>query len=126
MIISDWIEFQIAFKMYIMHTTGIFTLKTPESLLHFSLDAFLKRIEESILNNRLNITLTQAEMLMALSTFIDIEESYESIHINVLPTIIKLCFKKLIEKNWIQLSPYSQIKNGCLNCFSDVQAAPAA
>ena len=126
MIISDWIEFQLAFKMYIMNTEGLFTLKDPRSLIHFYLDAFLKRIEESIGNNGVNISITQAEMLMALSTFIDIEESYETININILPHLIKLRFKKLIENNWIQLSPYSQIKKGCLKCFSDLEAAPAA
>ena len=126
MIISDWIEFQLAFKMYIMNTEGLFTLKEPSSLIHFYLDAFLKRIEESIGNNGVNISITQAEMLMALSTFIDIEESYETININILPHLIKLRFKKLIENNWIQLSPYSQIKKGCLKYFSDLEAAPAA
>jgi hypothetical protein len=126
MILSNWIEFQFAFNHYISKTVGLFTLYDDSHFIHFRLDYFFERIHERLRNNR-PLSLTQAEMFAALSTFIDIEESYHRLSINTFPINIKLYLKMYIEKKWIQLSPFSHIKADCLNVLGpNAQTASAA
>jgi hypothetical protein len=109
--IANWQEFKLAFKEYITNTIGIFTHYNPENLVHFNLDAFLERLTAH--NNLLSRT--QYEALIALSTFIGIQENYQNIHINTIPINVKLQFKILIERNLLYFSPLSEIKANCMN-----------
>jgi hypothetical protein len=113
--IADWQEFKLAFKSYITNTIGIFTQFNPANLTHFNLDAFLNKLNQ---NTHIMVINTQFEALSALSTFINIQEYHQNIHVNIIPMNVKLQFKTLIERNLLHLSLYSEIKTACMNVFT--------
>ena len=102
---TAWCRFNISFLKYIRETTGLFTLIENTSFPYFKLEQFLKRQCEGR-----PLSTTQVEMLMALACFIDIQEYSGNISIEMFPPHIKKQFKTLIEKNYIQLNPYSIIR----------------
>jgi hypothetical protein len=110
--ITDWTNFKEKFKEYILNTIGLFTINNPSSI--FNLDRFLIRQYEIVTNNK-KISITQIEMLMALSTFIDIQENLQTININIFPKDVIFQLQSLIINNLIQLHPYSDIKKYIMN-----------
>jgi len=110
--ITDWESFKNKFKEYILTTIGLFTIHNPSSI--FNLDRFFLRIHDNIINNK-KISTTQIEMLMALSTFIDIQESLQLINIEIFSKDIIIQLHTLIINNLIQLHPLSDIKKNILN-----------
>ena len=119
---TEWSSFKRGFNQYIRRTTGLFTLIDPSNLVYFDLDMFLARICE----RAGELSHTQAEMLMALSTYIDINEADAMFPFNIIPTRVILQFKNLIEKGWIQIHPFSVIKKGCLNYLGAKKAGSAS
>lgn len=119
MAFQDWLAFKKAFKNYIRTTIGLFTLLDNTSFTHFELDYFLERQANS---NRVP-TVLHIEMLMALSSFMDIEEG--NIHTNILPHKIKLFVKDLINRDLLLLNPYSKVKSECINYFEEALCASA-
>ena len=120
MAFQDWLSFKKAFKHYIRTTIGLFTLLDNTSFAYFELDYFLERQADSIRAP----TVLHIEMLMALSSFIDIEE--DNIDTIILKHKTKLFLKKLINRDLLQLHPYSKIKRLCLNYFEGTLTAGAA
>jgi len=118
--ITNWISFQTKFKTY-AKTPGLFTLYNTESLPYFQLEAFLDKC-----NSINKYSLTQTEMLVALSTFIDIQEMDGFLNFDIFPRKIVLILRSLIEKNLIQLHPFSKIKKSCLNFMKFQQVSMAA
>ena len=110
--ITDWNCFKNNFKDYILNTIGLFTINNPTPL--FALDRFLIRIYDAFINNK-NISTTQIEMLMALSTFIDIQENLKTINIEIFPKDVIFQLQPLIINNLIQLHPLSNIKKDIMN-----------
>ena len=108
--IEDWDTFKERFQIYITETAGLFTAHEPYQFRHLHLDSFLNRQFNRIINNIYPIKPVQAEMLMALSAFIDIEESIHPISIEIFPEDIVYYFKLLIGNNLIRLSPHSPIR----------------
>ena len=124
---TEWSSFKRGFNQYIRQTTGLFTLIEPTNLVYFDLDMFLARICE----RAGQLSHTQVEMLMALSTFIDMKEAEGVFPFNIIPVRVILQLKNLIEKGLIQIFPFSIIKKGCVNYMSvkkgtGTAAAPAA
>ena len=110
--ITDWDSFKEVFQEYILNTIGLFTINNPSPL--FALDRFLIRIYDAFINNK-NISTTQIEMLMALSTFIDIQENLKTINIKIFPRDVIFQLQLLIINNLIQLHPFSNIKKDIMN-----------
>ena len=108
---TEWSSFKRGFNQYIRQTTGLFTLIEPTNLVYFDLDMFLARICE----RTEQLSHTQIEMLMALSTYIDIKEAEMVFPFNIIPVRVIRQLKNLIEKGCIQIHPFSLIKKGCLN-----------
>jgi len=115
--IGDWDTFQDKFKQYITQTTGLFTLHEPEFFQHLYVPAFLDRILQGINDNK-KLSVTQIEVIMALSSFIDIIESIIAININIFPINVQVQIKTLIERGLIQLPPYSSIRYELLNSIN--------
>jgi hypothetical protein len=107
---TEWSSFKRGFNQYIRRTTGLFTLIDPSNLVYFDLDMFLARICE----RAGELSHTQVEMLMALSTYIDIKEAEAMFPFNIIPTRVILHLKNLIERDYIQIHPFSVIKKCCL------------
>ena len=104
--VTDWTSFKEEFKIYIITTVGLFTYSTPQ--ICFDLDRFLLRQYNSLLiKNKLG--LSQIEMLMALSTFIDILESKQKIDVNIFSKDIIIYLNVLIDTKHIQINPFSNI-----------------
>jgi len=102
--INDWNEFKIEFLKYILNTIGLFTVYEPSPI--FNLDNFLKIKKIH--------TITQIEMLMSLSTFIEIVEGTQNLNIEIFPTAITIQLKSLILNNLLKLHPFSILKNKIL------------
>lgn len=124
--IHTWSEFKQRFNNYIRNTIGLFTLLEDTSFIHFDLDRFLDRQ----VNGGTNNSITQVEMLMSLSTFIDIEESNGNLTSAALTAQAMIQFNCLIERRFLEIHPSSQIKKDCkpvsLFLISPVSAAAAA
>ena len=110
--ITDWESFKNKFKEYILNTIGLFTIHNPISC--FNLDRFLLRQYESLINNK-QISISQIEMLMALATFIDIQESKQTINIEIFPEEVIFQLQILIINNLLQIHPFSNIKKDIMN-----------
>ena len=123
MALHTWQEFKLAFNYYLSETVGLFTVEEP-MLEYFNLDQFLKRQHYHAINNR-DLSMMQVEMLMALSAFIDIQESAHNIRFDILPEEIIIYMKILIQNNRIGIHPASSIKNGCIN-HMDIEEIIAA
>jgi hypothetical protein len=104
--ITDWESFKNKFKEYILTTIGLFTIHNPSSI--FNLDRFFVRIHDNIINNK-KISTTQIEMLMALSTFIDILESKQKIDINIFSKETIIYLNVFIDTKYLQINPFSDI-----------------
>lgn len=111
--INTWPDFKQRFYNYIRNTIGLFTLLEDKSFIHFDLDRFLDRQVFNAQNDKRN-SITQVEMLMSLSTFIDIEESNNNLTSAALNMRVMNQFNYLIDKQLIQLHPCSQIKKDCM------------
>jgi len=109
MAINNWASFKRLFKKYISSTVGIFTLITETDFTYFDLDRFLEMRASTT-----NITMTQIEMLMALSTFIEIQEFINAVNFDIIPGPTKRQLKVLIEKDHLRLHPFSKLKRQCL------------
>lgn len=125
--ITDWTVLKGAFYHYIQTTTGLFTLINPRDLQYFNLDGFLERMIE--ISNPLS--LSQVEMIMSLATFLIHHECNKTLNSKILPKKVRLQFKALIERNVLQLNPFSQVKKTCLESsefpvFHDSPTAAAA
>ena len=110
--VTDWTSFKDKFKIYIVNTIGLFTINTPTQC--FDLDRFLIRQYESVINNK-QIRIQQIEMLMALSTFIDILESEQKIDINIFSKETILYLNVLIDTKYLQKNPFSNIIKNITN-----------
>jgi hypothetical protein len=119
---TEWSSFKRGFNQYIRQTTGLFTLIDPSNLVYFDLDMFLTRICE----RTGQLSHTQVEMLMALSTYIDIKEAEAMFPFNIIPTRVILHLKNLIEREYIQIHPFSLIKKGCLAYLGAKKAGSAS
>jgi hypothetical protein len=119
---TEWSSFKRGFNHYIRQTTGLFTLIDPSNLVYFDLDMFLARICE----RAGELSHTQVEMLMALSTYMDIKEAEAMFPFNIIPTRVILQLKNLIEKGLIQIHPFSLIKKGCLKYLGAKKAGYAS
>jgi hypothetical protein len=108
----DWHNFNNEFKNYILNTIGLFTINQPQSC--FNLERFLERRYICAINNN-KIHISQYEMLMALSVFIDIQENNQNINVETFPKNILLYLETLIQKNHLQLNPLSNLKNEIIN-----------
>ena len=104
--VTDWTSFKEEFKIYIITTVGLFTYSTPQ--ICFDLDRFLQRQYNSLLTKN-KLGLSQIEMLMALSTFIDILESKQKIDVNIFTKDIIIYLNVLIDTKHIQINPFSNI-----------------
>ena len=102
--INDWDDFKVEFLNYILNTIGLFTVYEPSPI--FNLENFL-RIKKLH-------TITQIEMLMSLSTFIEIIEGKQNLELEIFPTAIIIQLKGLILNNLLRLHPYSILKNKIL------------
>ena len=103
----NWLKFKTEFLKFIRETTGLFTLLNDTSFPYFNLEQFLKRQSEGRpLSN------TQIEMLMALSCFIDTQEAFGNITIDIFPIHVKQYIRILIEKNLLQINPFNNLKKG--------------
>jgi len=121
-IIMQYEEFKQSFSRYITETTGIFTQSESIYPRCFSLDRFLERQSISIARG-IPPSMTQMEMTMALSTFIDIMEGNQQIALHIFPEKTILELKALIQYRMIQLSPYSLIRKGCVE-YMDIDNSP--
>jgi hypothetical protein len=121
--IQNWQEFNTQFKRYIRETFGIFTVEQPD-LEYFNLNQFLRRQVYHARNNG-QLSMMQVETLMALSTFIDIQENIQNITFDIFPEEVVIQFKTLIENNLIRISPYSSIRLSCVNHMDIEEFAPA-
>ena len=110
--IYNWFDFKQRFNTYIRTTIGLFTLLEDTSFIHFDLDRFLDRQVNTALEGGRN-SVTQVEMLMSLSTFIDIEESNNNLTSAALTARVMNQFNYLIEKRFLEIHPFSQIKKDC-------------
>lgn len=110
--IHNWFDFKQRFNTYIRTTIGLFTLLEDTSFIHFDLDRFLDRQINTARTGGRN-SVTQIEMLMSLSTFIDIEESNNNLTSAALTVRVMNQFNYLIEKHFLQIHPCSQIKKDC-------------
>jgi hypothetical protein len=110
--IQNWGQFKDRFNHYIRNTFGLFTLRENTSFIHFDLDHFLARQVDNAQIDKPN-SITQNEMLMSLSTFIDIEEANDNLTSAALTARVMNQLHYLIEKNYIQIHPFSQIKKDC-------------
>lgn len=97
------------FNNYIRNTIGLFTLLEDTSFIHFDLDRFLDRQVTEGTNN----SITQVEMLMSLSTFIDIEEGNGNLTSAALTARAMIQFNYLIDRRFLEIHPFSQIKKDC-------------
>lgn len=77
------------------------------SLCYFKLDYFLEKCD--IMNEK-PFSLTQIEMLMALSTFIEIQESNGALEFEIFPAKIIRVMRSLIEKKILRLHPLSSLR----------------
>jgi hypothetical protein len=109
--VYNWPEFKAAFMNYIRTTCGLFTLLDDTSFPWFNLDAFLRAQTTRV---GFSLPVTHIEMLMSLACFIHIHEARGLVTINTFPDTNKLQLKTLIQQNLLQLSPFSQVKTGCL------------
>ena len=107
--IHTWPEFKMRFNNYIRNTIGLFTLLEDTSFIHFDLDRFLDRQVTEGTNN----SITQVEMLMSLSTFIDIEEGNGNLTSAALTARAMIQFNYLIDRRFLEIHPFSQIKKDC-------------
>ena len=107
--IHTWPEFKMRFNNYIRNTIGLFTLLEDTSFIHFDLDRFLDRQVTEGTNN----SITQVEMLMSLSTFIDIEEGNVNLTSAALTARAMIQFNYLIDRRFLEIHPFSQIKKDC-------------
>ena len=107
--IHTWPEFKQRFNNYIRNTIGLFTLLVDTSFINFDLDRFLDRQ----VNGGTNNSITQVEMLMSLSTFIDIEESNGNLTSSALTARAMIQFNYLIDRHFLEIHPSSQIKKDC-------------
>jgi hypothetical protein len=123
MSINNWGEFCKRFKSYIRDTTGLFIHLENVSFTYFNLNRFLEHQVNTLNNKR---SMTQIEMLMALSAFIDIQEAQGNLEAAIMPVIIMSYFNTLIEHKLLWISPYSEIKKGCRNLNSGTNSAAAA
>ena len=120
---QNWSAFKASFKTYIKNTIGLFTLADNNGFTYFELDYFLERqVDASSIQKK--PTLTQIEMLMALSTFMDIHE--DNINMQIFSHKFMLFFKTLIEKKYIVLSPLSNLNKKFLTYLKDTIDASAA
>lgn len=110
--ITDWKSFKNKFKEYILNTIGLFTIHNPS--LDFNLDRFLLRQNESLINNK-EMSISQLEMLMAIATFIDIQETKQIINIEIFPKEIIFQLQTLLINNLLQIHPFSNIKKDIMN-----------
>ena len=110
--IHNWPQFKVRFNYYIRNTIGLFSLLEDTSFIHFDLDHFLARQVYNAETGK-NNSITQVEMLMSLSTFIDIEEANNNLTSVTLPRQVMKQLNYLIEKGFIQINPFSQIKKDC-------------
>jgi len=108
----SWNSFKAAFKHYIMTTTGVFTLHEGSNFRYFDLDSFLER---QVTNLDRPLSVTHVEMLMALSCFIDIQESANTINAGTFGHTGRLRLKTLMERDFVRLSPFSQVKKDIMN-----------
>ena len=108
----SWESFKATFNLYAKNTIGLFTVFDTKSLCYFKLDYFLEKCD--IMNEK-PFSLTQIEMLMALSTFIEIQEANGTLEFEIFPVKIIRIMRSLIEKNILRLHPFSIIKKRCLN-----------
>jgi hypothetical protein len=102
--INDWNEFKIEFLKYILNTIGLFTVYEPSPI--FNLDNFLKIKKIH--------TITQIEMLMSLSTFIEIVEGTQNLELEIFPTAVIIQLKGLVLNNLLKLHQFSILKNKIL------------
>jgi len=104
--VTDWTSFKEEFKVYILTTVGLFTYSKPQ--ICFDLDRFLFKQYNNVLSKS-KLGLSQIEMLMALSTFIDILESKQKIDVNIFSKDIIIYLNVLIDTKHIQINPFSNI-----------------
>jgi len=107
----EWSDFKRGFNQYIRRTFGIFTLIDPANLIYFDLDKFM----DSIYGRDGALSISKVEMLMALSTFIDIKEAENAFTFNIIPHKTIIMLKNLIDKGLLQIHPFSTIKKECAN-----------
>jgi hypothetical protein len=120
--ITDWGHLKDDFHQYIRTTTGLFTLIHPEHLQYFNLDRFLERMTEK----PDPLSLSQLEMIMSLATFLTNHEMNNTLSFRILPRRVRLQFKTLIERNVLQLCPFSKIKKACrIILYNSLPAAAA-
>jgi hypothetical protein len=108
----SWNSFKQAFKDYIMTTVGIFTLYEGSNFRYFDLGQFLER---QVTNVNRPLSVTHVEMLMALSCFIDIQESANTVNGGTFGHTGRMQLKTLIERDLVRLSPFSQVKKDIIN-----------
>ena len=108
----SWESFKGTFNLYAKNTSGLFSIFDTNSLCYFKLDYFLEKCD--IMNEK-PFSLTQIEMLMALSTFIEIQEVNGTLEFEIFPVKIIRIMRSLIEKNILRLHPRSLVKQRCLN-----------
>ena len=124
----SWIHFKSQFKRYAVTTPGIFTVFNVTSLRYFDLDTFLENCVENTRNN-IPLTLTKIEMLMAFSTFMDIQEMTHEMNVDIVPRQVILNLRRLIRANLIQFHPHSILKKRCVSAVyndEDTMSAAAA
>jgi len=109
---QSWNHFKTQFKNYVKTTSDLFTSFDINSLRYFELDYFLEKCD--IMKEK-PFSLTQYEMLLALSKFIDIQEQSCVIDFEIIPSQIVQFLRSLIQKNLLQLHPESLIKQKCLS-----------
>lgn len=108
----SWADFKSIFKAYAKNTTGLFSKFDTNSLCYFELDYFLEKCD--IMNEK-PFSVTQVEMSMALSTFIEIQEANGTLDFNIIPGKIMRIMRSLIEKKILNLHPSSILKEECLS-----------
>lgn len=108
---ESWASFKSMFKIYAKNTIGLFTKFDTNSLCYFELDYFLEKCD--IMNEK-PFSLRQIEMLMALSTFIEIQEVNGDLDFEIFPAKIIRIMRSLIEKNILRLHPLSSLRQKCL------------
>lgn len=108
----SWADFKTMFKAYAKNTNGLFSKFDTSSLCYFELDYFLEKCD--IMNEK-PFSLTQIEMMMALSSFIQIQEDNEDFDFEIIPGKIIRIMRSLIEKRILHLHPLSIVKRECLS-----------
>ena len=108
----SWESFKNTFNLYAKNTPGLFSIFDTTSLCYFKLDYFLEKCD--IMNEK-PFSLTQIEMLMALSTFIEIQEVNGDLEFEIFPGKIIRIMRSLIQKNILHLHPLSSLREECLS-----------